>query len=84
MIALDIAADEKIYLPVTGAHYLLIRRDGLDQTLHNDLKFQEGRNTRFSVLVHESEGLCLIIYSASHTYLHYLMTKKGILPGCYA
>lgn len=67
---LNIAEHKKLYLPVTGGQYLMIRRKCPDQTGHNDFEVRESRSLGLSVLISGSESICLQVCSATHTYVH--------------
>lgn len=75
-MALDSAAEKKLYQTVTDGLHLPTDRDCRDQTGHNDFEVQEGRNPGFSVLNFGSETICLIVFSALHIYEHYLIAAK--------
>lgn len=69
-LALHNARNEELYLPVTGARYLLTGHHCQDQTSHNDSEIRE-RQSPESVLVCTSEALCLLVRLASQNYLQY-------------
>lgn len=67
IIALDIAANEELYLSVTGSRYLLTDLEYPDQTWHKGFEVRNGESPSFLVLVPGSEALCLVLRPALPT-----------------
>lgn len=73
---LESARDEHLHLPVAGSRNLLTGPSCSDRTGHSDFEVLEGRSTGFFVLVSVTEPISLLLFPASHTYMHYAMAHK--------
>lgn len=75
-MSLDSAGDEEPYLPVTGVRHPSPSPGCPDYTGHNVLEVQGRRSSGFLLLISGSEALCLLVYPASHTYVHQPISEK--------
>lgn len=75
-MALNDAINEELYLPATIGWNLLTSFGCLDQTGHNGFKVQKDYSAKLFVLLFAFVSLCLLVYSASPTYLCNSMGNK--------
>lgn len=75
IIALEIAVNVELYLPLTGSRWLLIDCDCLDQTGHDEIEVWKRRSQKFFMLLSESEAECLLVCPALHLHVQYRMAK---------
>lgn len=69
ILALNIAGNEGLYLPVSGGRYFPTGRDSSEQTGNNDFEILEGLSLEFFELASGSEDLWLILRFVSHKYM---------------
>lgn len=68
--------EQRFYVLVTGSGYLLTGLDYPDQPRHKDFEVREDRSLGSFLLDSESRGICLLIFPASYTCVHYAMAEK--------
>lgn len=72
----EMIANERLHLPDTLHLYHLTGRDYQKQTTHNEFKDREGRRPGLFMRVSKSKNIPLLVFSTSHTYLHYPMSEE--------
>lgn len=83
IFALDMSGIEELYLTTTVGRYLLTGHSYPHLTGQNDFEVQEGQSPGLIVQFSGSEATCLLVCTASHTYVHHGLLRRRSLPSCF-
>lgn len=75
---LELAGDNKCNASVADFLHLPASCDCPDQTKHNDFQVREGRSTKLFVRNSSNGPIFLLLYTASHNYVDYLVAEKSV------
>lgn len=79
LIGLNRFGGEDLYLRVPGGRYLVMDRNRLEQTDHNDFEVREGNRAGFFVCFSGSEAVALFVFLEFNTAVECLMSEnKGV------
>lgn len=76
IMALELALIEELYLPVTDNRYILRGSICPNQTGHHKFEVQQDPNPASFMLVYGSKAICLSVFPALHTFVHYQVNAK--------